>query len=79
MDYGMYDFAAKVNGLYKLLQDDLSRDVFNSRIIFEADPNVENLQKLVTLSKYHTINIRKLLLLNPILITTKYVAKNLTR
>lgn len=48
---GMYDFIERVRQCYELLQDDLSRKIFDARLAIDYDPSPVNVARLVGLSE----------------------------
>lgn len=48
---GMYEYIEKVRQCYQLLQDGLSRKIFEARLVLDYDPSSANVEKLVALSE----------------------------
>lgn len=48
---GMYGFVESVQKCYKLLQDRISRDIFEARLVLDCNPSPANISRLVSLSE----------------------------
>ncbi|MCI8691098.1 MAG: FkbM family methyltransferase [Oscillibacter sp.] len=48
---GMYGFIERARECYQLLQDELSRNIFEARLVLDYNPSSENIARIVALSE----------------------------
>lgn len=51
----MYQFFDKIHTLYELLQDELSKEIFQARFAVDIDPSISNVRRLVSLGDYKAL------------------------